>query len=203
MVQQRLEPRRESDERAEAEKQQPAHDAHARIGPDGSERRHADRDGLLLRRAGAATAELRAEHQRREHRERRLDDKQRGDLLASERCPQYERKQHPAEDPRRADRNAVGAQRRGQVLRRDLRHRVQHERLRDGDQDLPGKRPGVVVAGEPDEATGGGEHGSDREPAMKGAVEQTPRWYRQHHVEQREELREPADRRFRDSVMVR
>jgi hypothetical protein len=47
----------------------------------------------------------------------------------------------PTKMPGRADGDAVRAQPCGQVLARDLRHGVEHERLADRDQDLPGQDP--------------------------------------------------------------
>ena len=55
-------------------------------------------------------------------------------------------------------------------------------------------------AGQPAER---GQHGADREPAVKGTVEQPPGGQRQHDVEQRKDLRQPADRVLGDVVVVR
>jgi hypothetical protein len=96
------------------------------------------------------------------------------------------------EDARRAERDAL-RERVGDGGRGDLRDRVEDQWLGDRDQDLPRQRGGEGVRAEPDGAAERGQPRTRQKRAAEAAIQRQARRDREDHVEQREDLGEPAD----------
>ena len=79
---------------------------------------------------------------------------------------------------------------------------VEHERLRDRDQQLPGQRPAEAVAAEPHDAAERGQHDARAQREPRAAVQGQTGRHREHDVEQREDVGQPADRGHRDAVVL-
>ena len=90
-----------------------------------------------------------------------------------------------------------------QVLAGELADRAEDHRLGDRHGELPRHRPGKRLTAEAEQSAERHQRPAGGEQRAKPAVEEAPGGNRQHHVEQREDLREPADGGHRDPVVVR
>jgi hypothetical protein len=81
-----------------------------------------------------------------------------------------------------------------QVFAGELGHRAHDHRLGERHQRLTGERPRERQAAQAQEPAGGDERAPERQRGAEPAVQQRARGDRERDVEQREDLREPADR---------
>ena len=109
----------------------------------------------------------------------------------------------PAKPALGADRDPGGALLHRQVVGGELADRVQDQRLGNRHRDLPGHRPRERLATQPQHAAERDQPRAARQRRAEAGVEQPPGGQRQHHVEEREHLRQPADRVGRDAVVPR
>jgi len=124
------------------------------------------------------------------------------DSPTTQRRAEHERQEHPHHHPRRSDRDPFGPLLRREPLTRELRDRVEDEWLRNGDDELPREGPAEVVAEEPQQSAKGGQQCAGCEPAVQRAVQHPTGGDREHDIEQRKDLRQPADRALGHPVMV-
>ena len=120
--------------------------------------------------------------------------------MGPQRRAQYQRQQNSDEGARRAHRDPCSALLRGQILAGELADRAEHYRLRDRDDDLPGHRPGKRLAAEAHQPAERDQRPARGQYRAKPAVEQDPRGDREHHIQQRKDLRQPTNRAHRDPV---
>ena len=120
--------------------------------------------------------------------------------MGAKRRPEQQRQQHPHEAARGANRDAGRALLDGQVLAGELADRAEHDRLRDRDHRLAGHCPGERLTAQAHQPADGDQRSAGRQRGAKPAIEQDPRGDRQRHVQQREDLRQPANGADRDAV---
>ena len=198
-MQQRLQPGGERHEDAEADEHQAAQRAHRRQRPQRSRGAALDR-GVLLALCTRATQDDRQGH-RRTHSEDRLEHQQPLQLpMRAQRRAEQQRQEHPDEAARGAHRDTARALIGGQVLAGELADGAQHDRLRDRDHHLAGHRPDERLAAQTHQPAERDQRPARRQRRAKPAIEQDSRRDREDHVEQREDLREPADGADRDPV---
>ena len=123
-------------------------------------------------------------------------------MVAADQRPHQQRDEHPEEAAGGGDRDPGRARGHRQVFAGELADRAHHDRLRERDQHLPGERPGERQTAEADQPPAATSTPPSRERRSKPAVQQRPGRNREHDVEQREDLREPADRADRDPVAL-
>ena len=188
-MQQRLQPRRQRDEDAEAEEREAAERAHRREPPERARGAALDRDVLadlgrsVACMSGAAQGD--PQRERRDHRKHGLDDQQALELpVPAERRSEQERQRHPHEVAGRPHGDPGGALVGSEILACELADRAENDRLSDRHQHLAGHRPCERLTAQAHEATERDERCAAGQGRSKPAVEQHPGGNREHDIQQ-------------------